>query len=91
MLNQVSQKDLYNEIYIKYCNELNYLKIKNITPPLHYFSFRVYLAYHNCWKIILRHKIKLDELNIMIELGCYKPSRSERGSRIRPQDYMIVS
>lgn len=78
-----SQKDLYNQMFINYSDELNYFKMNNITSPLHYFSFRVYLAYHNCWKIILRHKIKPQELNIMLQLECYKPPRSERGTRIR--------
>jgi hypothetical protein len=81
---------LYKEMYKVYCYELNSFKIKNILPPLHYYSFRVYLAYINFWKIILRHKIKPDELNVMLELGCYKPSRVERGTRIKPESYIRV-
>jgi hypothetical protein len=47
--------------------------------PLHLYSFRVYCAHNNIWRLIDRRFLKPDEINIMNKLGIYKPSRTEQG------------
>jgi hypothetical protein len=47
--------------------------------PLHLYSFRVYLAYTNNWKILNRQRLAQDEIDVMNQLGIYKPSRRHPG------------
>jgi hypothetical protein len=70
-------KDLYNFCYQQYWDELR--KINNNTIPLRLFSFRVYLAHLNLWKIINRKKLTLEEINVMNKIGCCRLSRSQLG------------
>ena len=81
MSKSISLNELYDKLQEKYFNDIEIMKREGIRIPQHYYSFRVYLAYNNCWKIILRYKIKSNEINVMKQLNIYKPSRSEIGTR----------
>jgi hypothetical protein len=60
-------------------------ELKKDERPLHYFSLNTYLAYTNCWKLIIRHLLTPEEKEIMYQLQIYKPSRKELGIRnIKP-------
>jgi len=75
-----SPKDIYNFHYHQYWEELRKFNLSETkTFPLHLYSFRVYLAHINLWKIINRNKLTLKEIEIMNELGCYRLSRTELG------------
>jgi hypothetical protein len=72
-------KLLLKEKMKQYLEEL--AKYKKDERPLHCFSLNIYLAYTNCWKLILRHRLSLQEKEIMCQLQIYKPSRTELGIR----------
>jgi hypothetical protein len=81
-----------NEIYQEYMNELrkqNCYGNKNVTMEraLYLHSFYVYLAYNNGWKFINRKKLSDEQIHIMKEIGCYKPSRYELGTHFYPPMY----
>jgi hypothetical protein len=78
-----SPKLLLKEKMKQYLEEL--AKYEKDERPLHYFSLNTYLAYQNCWKLILRPHIIPKEHEIMTLLKIYKPSRKELGIRdIKP-------
>jgi len=89
-MESASLKDLYSGLQEKYLNDIENMKRNSISIPAHYYSFHVYLAFNNCWKIILRHKVTPGEILIMKQLSIYKPSRSERGTRRKPTNACIV-
>jgi hypothetical protein len=75
-----SPKLLLKEKMKQYLEEL-----KKDERPLQYYSLNTYLAYTNCWKLILRHQLTPQEKEIMYQLQIYKPSRKELGIRnIKP-------
>ena len=78
---------LKNEKYHKYIEELNklgYTKYNRYNKPLHLYSFYVYLAYTNAWKLINRNKLDDDQIDVMKKLGCYKNTRTQLGTRRFP-------
>ena len=75
---QRSSKDYKEKIYQEYIREKKNAQMLNITPfPLYLYSKRVYRAYRNLWKFIDRKYITPDEMDIMLQLGIYKPSQNE--------------
>ncbi len=81
--------DLYDFYYHQYWDELRKINYKT-TIPLHLFSFRVYLAHLNLWKIINRGKLISEEILVMIQLGCYKKSRTELGIRRKANQFRCI-
>jgi hypothetical protein len=82
MVNQkLSNKDLEHKIYADYQQELRDVKNSDKPRPLHLYSKRVYRAYRNVWRLIDRRLLTPEEINIMCQLGIYKPSQTELGIR----------
>jgi hypothetical protein len=52
----------YNRLYMKECNKYPFSNGNTNTKPLYFYSYRVYLAYNNLWKLINRSLITNDEL-----------------------------
>ena len=77
----LSTHELIQKMYNLYNKELYNSKLRNETPPLYLFSVRVFSAYNNCWRIVNRDRLTPEEVNIIHKLGCYKPSRTELGTR----------
>jgi hypothetical protein len=90
MNSKVPKSDVHilkNQIYQNYILELNKLgfyKNNRYNKPLHLYSFYVYLAYLNLWKLINRKKLCEDQIDIMKRLNCYKSTRTEVGTRSFP-------
>ncbi len=74
-MNKITHHDMKN---LQYQNFIKERKINYIDKPLHLNSFRIYLAYNNLWKLINRQLLTSDEINIIHQLGCYKPPRFQR-------------
>ncbi len=53
----------------------------------HLYTFYVYLAHTNAWQFINRNKLTEDQINVMKEIGCFKPSRYELGTKRYPPMY----
>jgi hypothetical protein len=77
--NQPTNKDLKERLSREYLEEKMDMCRQNKTFPRHLYTFRVYCAYKNVWRLVNREKLKPDEMQIMISLGCYRPSRKEFG------------
>ena len=73
-----TNKEYEQEIYNMYLNELKEAK-KNKYIPLYLYSKRVYRAYKNAWRLIDRKLLTNEEINIMFQLGIYKPSQKDLG------------
>ena len=73
-----TNKEYEQEIYNMYLNELKEAK-KNNYFPLYLYSKRVYRAYKNAWRLIDRKLLTNEEINIMFQLGIYKPSQKDLG------------
>ncbi len=78
--NKERNEEIKQQLYDDYKNELREAQKKNIFP-LHLYSKRVYRAYHNMWRLIDRKLLTQEEVNIMFQLGIYKPSQKELGIR----------
>ena len=78
-----SNKELMKELYDLYYKEMYDAKLRN-KYPLYLYSKRVFCAYRNCWRLVNRNKLTQEELDIIKQLGCYKPSRTELGTRWFP-------
>ncbi len=76
-------RSLYDEYYQQFLNERKESK----QLQLHLYSLRVFLAYNDKWKIINRKALTEDEILVMIQLGCYKKSRTELGIRKKPKTF----
>jgi hypothetical protein len=83
MPNKEKEQQLFN----RFIEERKVAKQNLSYLPLHLFSKRVYRAYHNEWNLIDRRLLTVEEINIMKQIGCYKPSRLELGTRKKPSDY----
>ena len=70
---QYNAKIYMNDKYLEYHKELRKYPPKDRALTL--YSFRVYLASINEWKIINRHRLRPDELIVMERLGIYKLPR----------------
>jgi retron-type reverse transcriptase len=78
----MDRKEAVKRLYDAYISELKTAKANKVEPlPLHLYSKRVYRAYHHTWKFIDRKYLTCDEIEVMKQLGCYKPSRTEQGTR----------
>ena len=75
---------LKNRLFEDYIEERRKLKF---TKPSHLYSFYVYLAYNHAWKFIDRNKLDDKQIDIIKNLGCYKPSRAELGTRYSPPNH----
>ena len=76
-----SNQDIINELYNDYVKELREARLQRTSIPLHLFSKRVYCAYRNVWRIINRKLLTQEEIDIMLQLGIYKPTQTELGVR----------
>jgi hypothetical protein len=83
----MANKELEQKIYSDYRHELRYARLSNKPIPLHLYSKRVYRAYRNIWKLIDRRLLTPEEINIMLQLGIYKPSQTEAGIRYSNLSY----
>jgi hypothetical protein len=83
-------KEKEQQLYDMFIQERKVAKQNLSYFPLHLFSKRVYRAYHNAWDLIDRRLLTEEELNIMKQLGCYKPSRTVLGTRKKPSDYTNI-
>ena len=73
-----TNKEYNEEIYQDFIKERKEAQRKNISPfPLYLFSKRVYKAYRNAWRLIDRSLLTIEEINIMLKLGIYKPSQKD--------------
>jgi hypothetical protein len=81
---RLSNKELEQKLFQDYLNEVRDARKQRIKTALHLYSKRVYRAYHNVWKFIDRRLLTPEEISIMKQLGCYKPSRTELGTRWFP-------
>ena len=80
MLPIKSTSDLYSCYYQEYHKELKRVsKANSKVVPLHLYSFRVYLASINLWKLINRNKLTQEEIDIMNQIGCYRLSITQLG------------
>jgi hypothetical protein len=70
------KRDLKRNECLKY---LELVKNYNNDLPLNLYSFRVYLAYKNLWKLINRELITDEENYIMKCLNIYKYPRRYKG------------
>ena len=73
-----TNKEYEQEIYNMYLNELKEAK-KNNYFPSYLYSKRVYRAYKNAWRLIDRKLLTFKEINVMLQLGIYKPSQKDLG------------
>jgi hypothetical protein len=79
---RLSNKELKEQIYNDYLDELKHVRENRITPvPLYLYTKRVYRAYRNAWRLIDRKLLTVKEIDIMLRLGIYKPSLSDLGVR----------
>jgi hypothetical protein len=70
------------QIFEDYLDELRECRKDKTKPvPLHLFSKQVYRAYRNAWRFINRKKLTVKEMQVMLQLGIYKPSVTEIGAR----------
>jgi hypothetical protein len=74
----VNRKELEQQLFNQYVNELREARRKNFFP-LHLYSKRVYRAYHDAWFLVDRSLLTQDEIDVMKKLGIYKESRTQRG------------
>ena len=74
---RITNSELKEKIYQEFIKEKELAK-RNNTLPLYLYSIRVFRAYKNTWRLIDRQLLTPSEINIMIELGCYKLPRKER-------------
>ena len=64
---------LINDRYKEYQREIKTHALKG--SPLYLFSFKVFLAYKDEWRMINRMKIRQDEFYCMMKLDIYKLPR----------------
>jgi hypothetical protein len=77
-------KNYSPKTYMKTKYEQYHQELKNHVNkimPLYLYSFRVYLAYINEWKIINRDLLTKDEIDVMNQLGVYKYPKRYIGNR----------
>ena len=70
--------------YMKTKYDIYHQEIKNHVNkimPLYLYSFRVYLAYANDWKIINRNLLTEDEIDVMRQLSICKYPKRYLGSK----------
>jgi hypothetical protein len=77
-------KSKLHDQYIEECLKLGFTQFNRKKKPLHLHSFYVYLAYNHAWKFINRDLINQKQIDIIKELGCYKLTRTELGTRYCP-------
>ena len=74
---RITNSELKEKLYQEFIKEKELAK-RNNTFPLYLYSIRVFWAYKKTWRLIDRQLLNPSEINIMIELGCYKPPRNEK-------------
>ena len=87
----MERKQVEKCLFDAYVREVRIGKQNKLEPmALHLYSKRVYRAYHNAWKLIDRRLLTSDEIEIMKQLGCYKPSTTELGTRWCPPEHLAL-
>jgi hypothetical protein len=88
--NDLTNKELEQHLFDKFIRERKEARRQINKPvPLYFYSKRVYRAYHNAWRLINRKLLTSDEIDIMKQLGCYKPSRVELGTKWYPPMHRV--
>ena len=85
---RILNNELKEKIYQEFITEKELAK-RNNTFPLYLYSIRVFRAYKKTWRLIDRQLLNSSEINIMIELGCYKPPRNERINNYKNNIYIF--